>query len=290
MDNFFKAQLDKYYQHPQLTTYIAFLDSEAAWSLYKDSKNDDRAYEEQFFHRNIARLDTTLERLDERGLSLHKVVDSLKFGLKGDLRFLNENERICNEYRELLLGFLKSPARAGQHMLTGARFATAACYCLQHVSVRDKKTRYTKFLCVATFITHSFILVYRDEFCASPRSLRLALIYIRLLLPRSSRSEDLINQIIYPLMLQCEKFAAYDTRLAREAITTYRTRNQIPNTHGNLDHLLQARFLASGRIKEVEVLTNSTCISTASRYPLARLSAQHHNPQLPKEPAMRFHQ
>jgi hypothetical protein len=153
LDNFFKAQLDKYYQHPQLTTYIAFLDSKEAWTLYKDGKNDDGTYMEQFIHRNIAQLDTTLERLDEQGLSLHKVVDSHKFGLKVDnLRFLDENERICHEYRELLLEFLKSPARAGQHVLNGARFATAALYCLQHVSV-GQTMRYAKFLCSATCIS-----------------------------------------------------------------------------------------------------------------------------------------
>ena len=151
MDNFLKAQLDKYYQHPQLTTYIAFLDSKEAWSLYQGGKNDDRAYESQFIHHSIAQLDTTLERLDEQGLSLHKVVESDKSGPKGDSRFLDENERICNEYRELLLGFLKSPARAGQHMLNGARFATAALCCLQHVSVRT--TRYTKFLALLIFST-----------------------------------------------------------------------------------------------------------------------------------------
>ena len=147
-----KAQLDKYYQHPQLTTYIAFLDSKEAWTLYKDGKNDGRAYGDQFIHRNIAQLDPTQERLDERGLSLHKVVDSHKFGLKDDnIRFLDENERIWNEYRELLLEFLKSPARAGQHMLNGARFATAALYCLQYVYFYERRG-YAKFLCFATYI------------------------------------------------------------------------------------------------------------------------------------------
>jgi hypothetical protein len=137
-----KAQLDTYYQHPQLTAYVAFLDSNEAWTVYKDDKTDDYAYHDQIIHPYIAQLDTTLERLDERGLSLHKVVESYKFGSKGDkLRFLDENERICNEYRELLLEFLKNPARAGQHAFNGARFATAALCCLQHVSV-SQSTRY----------------------------------------------------------------------------------------------------------------------------------------------------
>jgi len=134
LDNFFKAQLDKYYQHPQLTTYVALLDSKEAWLIYK-ADNRPRAYEDEFIHRNLAQLDTTLERLDERGLSLHKIVDSHNIDLKGDILFLDEDKRICNEYHKLLLEFLKNPARAGQHALNGARFATAAFCCLQHVSV-----------------------------------------------------------------------------------------------------------------------------------------------------------
>lgn len=139
MDNFLKAQLDKYYQHPQLTTFIAFLDSKEARTIYKDytsyyhldSNPDIRFYGNPDVHRNIVQLDATLERLDERGLSLHKVVNFHKFGFKGDnLRFLDENERICYEYRELLVEFLENPARAGQHVLNGARFATAAFFCL----------------------------------------------------------------------------------------------------------------------------------------------------------------
>ena len=134
LDNVFKAQLDKYYQHPQLTTYVAFLDSKEAWSIYKADNRFPANWEESI-HRSLAQLDTTLERLDERGLSLQKILNSQIIDLKGDILFLDEDKRVCNEYHKLLLEFLKNPARAGQHALNGARFATAAFCCLRHVSV-----------------------------------------------------------------------------------------------------------------------------------------------------------
>jgi len=146
LDTFLKAHLDKYYQHPQLTAFVVFLDSKEAWTAYKRDKYYDRVSEEQFIHRDLAQLDTTLERLDERGLSLHKVVDSSNFGLKGHhLRFLDENQRICKEYRELLLDFLTDPVRAGRYVLNGQRFATAALCCLQHVSVGQPSSRYVTY-------------------------------------------------------------------------------------------------------------------------------------------------
>jgi hypothetical protein len=159
LDHFLKAQLDEYYQHPQLTTYVAFLDSKEAWTIYNDGKKY-LTYGDQFVHPTLAQLDATLERLDEQGLSLHKVVDSYIIVPKADdIRFLDENERICNEYRELLLEFLKNPARAGQHwhVLNGARFATAAFYCLQHVSV-DQTAWYVTFLCAAAYMPHSLCM------------------------------------------------------------------------------------------------------------------------------------
>lgn len=225
MDNFFKTQLDIYYQHPQLTAYVVFLDSKEAFTLYNGEHDD--LVGEGHIHQYIAQLDTTLERLDERGLSLHKVIYSYKFGFKGDnQRFLDEVERMCNEYRKLLLGFLRSPARAGQHVLNGARFAAAALCCLQHVSV-SQTTRYIKFLCAATYISHSFMLVCRGKFSWPPQESRqLALIHIRLLLPKSSKLEGLINLAKnYTFVRECTENLAYDTRLAKEAIATYLARN-----------------------------------------------------------------
>ena len=159
LDNFFKAQLDKYYQHPQLTSYVAFLDCKEAWLIYKDGKKN-RSSEDEFIHPTLLQLDTALVGLDKQGLSLHKVVDSHNVVPKADdIRFLDENKRICNEYRELLLEFLKSPARAGRHVLNGARFATAAFYCLQHVSVsQTRRLWYSMFLCATSCMPHSFRL------------------------------------------------------------------------------------------------------------------------------------
>lgn len=150
LDTFLKVHLDKYYQHPQLTTFVAFLESKEAWTAYKQSEYYEYAFEEPSVHRHLAQLDTKLELLDERGLSLHKVMDSHNFDLKGHhLRFLNENERICNGYRELLLDFLMDPVRAGRHLLNGQRFATAALCCLQHVSVSQPPSRYIRLSCNA---------------------------------------------------------------------------------------------------------------------------------------------
>jgi hypothetical protein len=228
LDYFFKAQLDIYYQHPQLTTYVAFLDIKEAWTIYKDGKKK-LAYEDQIVYPTLEMFDATLERLDERGLSLHKVVDSHNNVPKvEDIRFLDENKRICDEYRELLLEFLKNPARAGRHVLNGARFATASFYCLQQVSVgQTRKLWYTMFLCAAAYIPHSSTLECRYN---SLESLQLALIYIRLLLPRSSISEELINlSKNYTFERKCTQIFTYDTRLAQDAIKNYLARSLWPS-------------------------------------------------------------
>jgi hypothetical protein len=225
LDNFFKAQLDKYYQHPQLTTYVVFVDSHEAWTIYKEDGEKYPACEDEFLHPTLAQLDNTLGRLDERALSLHMVVDSHNIIPKAvDIRFLDENKRICNEYRELLLEFLKNPARAGQHVLNGARFATAAFYCLQHVSV-GRTTRYTMFSVPQLICPDSFMLACRVTL---RQSLQLALIYIRLLLPRSSKSEELMNLAKnYTFVRHCTENFAYDTRLAQEAITAYLAKHRV---------------------------------------------------------------
>jgi hypothetical protein len=225
LDNFFKAQLDKYYQHPQLTTYVVFVDSNEAWTIYKEEGEKYPACEDEFLHPTLAQLDNTLGRLDERALSLHMVVDSHNIVPKAvDIRFLDENKRICNEYRELLLEFLKNPARAGQHVLNGARFATAAFYCLQHVSV-GRTTRYIMFSVLQLICPNSFMLACR---VALRQSLQLALIYIRLLLPRSSKSEELMNLAKnYTFVRHCTENFPYDTRLAQEAITTYLAKHRV---------------------------------------------------------------
>jgi len=73
------------------------------------------------------------------------------------------------------------------------------------------------------------MLVCRDkDFWSPQRSLQLALIYIRLLLPKSSKLEDLIDLAKnYTFARECTENLAYDTRLAKEAIATYLARNRI---------------------------------------------------------------
>jgi hypothetical protein len=119
---------------------------------------------------------------------------------------------------------------------------------------------------------HSFTLVCKERWSSLP-SVQLALIYIRLLLPKSSKSEDLINlaknsiskdltYLARPITLiwECPENLAHDERLAKEAIKTYLARNRITWSTEAGDHISPP------------------------------LSAQHHNPsitELPKEPATR---
>ena len=159
-------------------------------------------YDHEFIHDALAQLDTTLRRLNMQGLCLDEVLSNIV--LKSPIRFLDEYERICNEYRELLLEFLENPARAGQHALNGERFATAAFYCLQHVSIDHGVVRYTTFLCATAYMPRSITFVCRP---AERETLQMALIYIRLMLPRSSKSEELLSLAKnYTLSRDCTRY------------------------------------------------------------------------------------
>lgn len=116
------------------------------------------------------------------------------------------------------------------------------------------------------------------------QSVKLALIYIRFLLPKSSKSDDLINlakNITFDSERMCTGNFAYDTRLAQEAITAYLVQIMITQS--------QTLRIAVPRTQDGRGLRNQPESTEAGDDILPSLSARHHNPsitELQKEPAM----
>jgi len=110
----------------------------------------------------------------------------------------------------------------------------------------------------------------------------MALIYIRLLLPKSSKSGELIKLAKnYTFEWECTKYLTYDTRLAQEAITTYVVRNRVP--WPQIFRIVEPRTQDGSRRPN-----QPESAEAGDNTPL--LSAQHDNSsvnELPKKPAMR---
>jgi len=110
----------------------------------------------------------------------------------------------------------------------------------------------------------------------------MALIYIRLLLPRSSKSEELIHLTQnYTFEPKCTTMFPCDTRDAQEAITAYLQRNRFPWSQNF--RIVEPRTQdGSHRPNQPE--------STEVGDNISPLSAQHDNSsvnELPEESALR---
>jgi hypothetical protein len=121
--------------------------------------------------------------------SHHTVASSHNFGINGhQLRFLDKNKR------EVLLDFLTTP---GDTRATGKSWLLlqfVACnICL---SVSQRQSGISNFCPLQFKRFNSFMLVCRKTFGTLRQPPHLGLIYIRLPLLKSSRSEDLIVTLV----------------------------------------------------------------------------------------------
>jgi len=144
----------------------------------------------------VSRTTTYASSMRTSGYAMNIVNYCLNF-----LRVLLERDNICSMGQGLLL----------QHSIA------------YNMCIFMKEEGTPSFCASQLIFPHLFTLVCR----VSPSSLQLALIYIRLLLPKSSKSEGLINLARGSTLEWCPENLAYDTWLAKEAITTYLARNGI---------------------------------------------------------------
>lgn len=117
---------------------------------------------------------------------------------------MSRDARTCRLYRDLLLEYLTDRTRSGRHFLDGQKYATAALSCMK-------------------YLRHDLPWIWADLRPYYWPTSQLSLIYIRHLLPRAARTNELIEFAkTRPLAAAgyAEKFPE-DTKLAEKAIADF---------------------------------------------------------------------